>query len=180
MANFRNSFVACDPPECSPPAIAGLRIDHWKVHTQSPFIYIAFNDDDIPQPADMFFCVKCHASSWRHLSGSSGNITKHIKSADRSLIQEGAGLAMSRQKPTIGVEHLLGLILENNLSFRFAESPRLRSLFSRVPSRNGLSHAAAAMTDRVRDDIMANLTVACTIVLVLDEWTMRGGRRIWE
>jgi hypothetical protein len=82
---------------------------------------------------------------------------------------------MSKQKPTIGVERLLGWILENNLCFRFAESPRLRSLFSRVPSRNGLSHAAAAMTDRVRDDIVAKLRIAGRIVLVLDEWTDARG-----
>jgi hypothetical protein len=117
------------------------------VHKQWSFIYMGFNQDDLPHPANMFFCAICRESSWRRLSGSSGNIKKHIKGRHPRVIQEEAALAMARERPRIPVERLLGLLLENNLSFRFAESPRLRSLFSHVPGRNGLAQAAARGVD---------------------------------
>jgi hypothetical protein len=95
---------------------------------------------------------------------------KHVKSAHaESLVTEAA--AQLNQRRSVPTGRLLGLVLEQNLPFRFADSPRVRGLLGNSCSRDGLAHFADKMVERLQEGLAAQLGELDHLTLVMDEWS---------
>jgi hypothetical protein len=74
-------------------------------------------------------------------------------------------------KPLLTQHRLLGLLLEQDLPFSFAESPRLRAMFSVADDRRSLSNYAPTLSRAVRETIRPQIQACHDLVLVFDEWS---------
>jgi hypothetical protein len=98
-------------------------------------------------------------------------MNKHVEKVHPERYGDARALPLPVSKPELPRKRLLGLVVENYLPFAFADSPRLRALFSVPDDRKSLSRYAVEVAAHVRDQIAPAVQCCRELVLVFDEWS---------
>jgi hypothetical protein len=132
-------------------------------------MYTVTDEDGHPDPDKKFFCDLRREGKWRQMSGTNGNIGKHIQKSHLQSYNPQPVLSGPMSKPELTDKNLLGLLIEQDSPFMFADSLRLHRLFSRKGDRRTLRIYAEQMARDVRDQIRPRIKCCREFVLVFDE-----------
>jgi hypothetical protein len=143
-------------------------ISGWLKHKLYGFLFVPVIRA-IPQ-MEKFWCDRC--GKWLKLSQSSGNVNHHVIAMHRTEVSTTQGKD-KEQVRLDGRSEMLLLLLENDLPFRFVESPRLRMLTGISIGRRAISNFAGDARAALQKELKGLLS-GCKkgeIALTFDEWT---------
>jgi hypothetical protein len=163
----RLGFLSLTPgvPDRAPTKLRGDDIEGWMNHPEFPYTFVAVVNGQMNK--FLFWCDAC--GKWLKLSGSLGNLRKHVKVVHTSALNP------ERRVPLpIDRKDLFFLaILDANLAFRLVENVHIRQLTGVIMSAKEVSKRARvymrlAMVE-MKDTFM--MTEPRQVVVTFDEWT---------
>ena len=174
---------ACPNPSSATYPITGERVspDDWLQSKDVPFIFITRRDININKTPKYFYCSK--DNKWLKLSGTIGNINKHIRSEhpDIAVIKDTSDAlqqvasnksegSFSIEQKTIIAQAIKSFIASTGGSFLSIENAYLRKAFDFLGTRATFKQETTDAAKSVKDAMRAILQKACFISLAFDEW----------
>jgi hypothetical protein len=142
-------------------------------------MYMVFDDQENPDPGKQFFCDLSADARWRRTSGTSGNSGKHVQNLHRKLFEPENDASAQMSKPELTKKNLLALMIEQDLPFTFADSPRLHGLLWTKGDRRTLSPNAERMVTLVWNQIQPRIKCGASWSSYSTSDRTAGGCPIW-